>query len=60
MHERDSFTTPSNQQVASLTGATNRDTKTYPLTFGYFTLEDFKGVRLCLSERGEDLSWLIE
>ena len=58
MHERGSFTTPSNQQVASLTGATNRDT--CPMAFGYFTLEDFKGVLLCLSERGEDLSGLIE
>ena len=58
MHERYSFTTPSNQQLASLTGATNRDA--YPLAFGYFTLKDFKGVRLCLSERGEDLSGLIE
>ena len=44
------FTTLSNWQIASLTGATNRDRHNYPLSFWYFTLEALKGVRLGLSE----------
>ena len=44
------FTTLSNWQIASWTGATNRDRHNYPLSFWYFTLEALKGVRLGLSE----------
>ena len=44
------FTTLNNWQIASLSGATNRDRHNYPLSFWYFTLEALKGVRLGLSE----------